>query len=156
MSIFMDDDEFQLFLDSTYDELESKQKYLKDEFGLGHFDRYDLEPENELIIFTSLDGNTVKANFVPIGTFCPANGTWMWGWNNSAFTEELRRKSENLKSLADITGFKLFTDQTIDEVDEDMAWEMAAMSVNNLKSQGVYRAPANNLWYFYALFNMGA
>jgi hypothetical protein len=80
----------------------------------------------------------------------------MWGWNNSAFTEELRRKSENLKSLADITGFKLFTDQTIDEVDEDMAWEMAAMSVNNLKSQGVYRAPANNLWYFYALFNMGA
>lgn len=155
MSISMDDDEFQAFLDSSYDDLEKKQSYLENEFGLGHFDRYDLEPENEQIIFSSSDGKRVQANFIPIGTFSPESGSWMWGWNNSAFTDSLRDKSKRLKVLAEITGFEMFLNPT-SEVDEDMAWEMVAMAVHTLKSEGVYRAPANNLMYFYALYNVGA
>lgn len=76
----MDDDEFQAFLDSSYDDLEKKQSYLENEFGLGHFDRYDLEPENEQIIFSSSDGKRVQANFIPIGTFSPESGSWMMRW----------------------------------------------------------------------------
>ncbi|MDC0601626.1 hypothetical protein OAP14_01220, partial [Aliiglaciecola sp.] len=143
MSISMDDEEFQSFIDSSYDDLEKKQSYLENQFGLGHFERYDLEPKNERIIFRSSDGKKVQANFIPIGTFSPGSGSWMWGWNNSAFTDSLRVKAESLKLLSEITGFEMFSNPT-SEVDEDMAWEMVAMAVHTLKSEGVYRAPANN------------
>jgi hypothetical protein len=155
MSISMDDDEFQSFLDSSFDDLEKKQSYLENEFGLGHFDRYDLEPENERIIFSSANGKKVQANFIPIGTFSPENSSWKWAWSNPAFSNSLRIKAEKLKLLSEITGFEMFSNPT-SEVDEDMAWEMVAMAVHALKSQGVYRAPANNLWYFYGLHNVGA
>jgi hypothetical protein len=150
----MEDDEFESFIETSFDNLEKKQNSLEEIFGLGHFDRYDLDVENEIITFSSSDDKSVKANFIPIGTFSPDKNSWMWAWNNQAFTDSLRAKSKKLQSLSDLTGFEMFTKPTA-EVDEDMAWEMVAMSVHVLKSQGVYRALANNLWYFYALDSVG-
>jgi len=150
----MEDDEFDSFIETSFDNLEAKQSSLEEKYGLGHFDRYDLDVENEIITFSSSNGKRLKANFIPIGTFSPDKSSWMWAWNNQAFTGSLRAKSEKLQSLAELTGFEMFTNPTA-EVDENMAWEMVAMSINVLESQGVYRAPANNLWYFYALDSIG-
>ncbi len=149
----MNDDEFQKFMDTTYDEMELKQHSLQKEFGLGNYERYDLYPENQEIIFSSNSEIVIKANFIPIGTFATSNNSWMWGWNNSAFSNTLREKSEKLKVLAEITGFEIFCNPEV-EIEEDMAWEMAAMSVHVLDAQGLYRAPANGLLYFYAIYNV--
>lgn len=150
----MEDDEFESFIDTSIDNLEAKQSNLKEKYGLGYFDRYDLDVENEVITFSSSSGKRLKATFIPIGTFSPDKSSWMWAWNNQAFTDSLRAKSEKLQSLSDLTGFEMFTNPTA-EVDENMAWEMVAMSIHILESQGVYRAPANDLCYFYALDSIG-
>lgn len=149
----MNDEAFQDFLDSTYDELESKQNRLEEEFGLGHFDRYDLDPEAELITFSAEGRDTVTARFVPIGTFVPSTGSWMWGWHNDAFSDSLREQAAKLLTLAEITDIAMFEEPT-SEVDEEMAWEMTAMSLHVLDGLGVYRVPADDLWYFYALFDL--
>lgn len=154
MSISMEDDEFESFIDTSIDNLEAKQSNLEEKYGLGYFDRYDLDVENEVITFSSSSGKRLKATFIPIGTFSPDKSSWMWAWNNQAFTDSLRAKSEKLQSLSDLTGFEMFTNPTA-EVDENMAWEMVAMSIHILESQGVYRAPANDLCYFYALDSIG-
>ena len=40
------------------------------------------------------------------------------------------------------------------EIDDDMTWEIAGMSLNLLKHEGVYRGPANNTEYYYAMENV--
>lgn len=150
----MNDDAFDQFVDDCYDELEVKQKHLESTFGLGHFDRYDLDPDNETIIFSSDDGNSVSANFVPVGTFATQTNSWMWAWHNSAFSQSSRDKALAIQELADTTGYEIFEKPTA-EVNEVMAWELSAMSLKMLNGQGVYAAPANDLVYFYALFNVG-
>jgi hypothetical protein len=38
--------------------------------------------------------------------------------------------------------------------DEEMAWELAAMSIAHLKSAGCYRAPTDHLSVFLAIVNV--
>ena len=149
----MTDEEFQNYLDSTFEEMEEKQNKLEQVFGLGHFDRYELDPDEETIFFSADGKNGVKAKFIPIGTYSLENESWMWGWHNSAFTDGLREKSGKLKALADITGIEMFENPTAG-ADEEMAWEMAAMSLHVLDADGLYRVPGNNLLYFYAIYDI--
>ena len=74
----------------------------------------------------------------------------MWGWANEAFPAPLRTKASKLKRLEALTGFEMFGNEMA-EIDPDMAWEIAAMALNLLGSEGVYRGPAGSTQYFYAL-----
>jgi len=56
----MEDDEFESFIEASVDNLEAKQNNLEEKYGLGHFDRYDLDVENEIITFSSSNGKGLK------------------------------------------------------------------------------------------------
>lgn len=146
----MNDEEFQQYIDSCFDELERKQQNLIDEFGFGSFDRFQHDFEKEEIYFLKNDEVKVKAKIVPIGSFNTKNCSWMWGWANEAFPAKLREKAAKLKELETLTGFEMFGNEMAD-IEPDMAWEIAGMSLNLLNFDGVYRGPANNTEYFYAL-----
>ncbi|MGF1739908.1 hypothetical protein L4C34_02280 [Vibrio profundum] len=146
----MNDEQFQSFIDICFDELEIKQQKLIDTFGFGSFDKYELDLDAEEIEFLQADKVCVRSTIVPIGSFNSLSKTWMWGWANKAYPESLRLKSAKLKELVKITGFDIFGNE-ITEIDEDMIWEIASMALNHLKLQGVYRSPASNTQYFYAI-----
>jgi hypothetical protein len=146
----MNDDEFQEYLDKCYDELEQKQNFLTETFGLGSFERYKYDFEKEEIYFTDNGITRVKAKIIPIGSFNTESKTWMWAWANEAFPEKLRVKSARLKELEDITGFEMFGKEMV-EIEEDMAWEITGMAIHLLNYTGAYRGPANNTLYFYAM-----
>lgn len=146
----MTDDEFQIYIDTCFDELERKQQYLIDNYDLGNFDRFEYDFEKEEIYFLNNGIIEVQANIIPIGSFNSDSKTWMWAWANEAFPEKLREKSANLKQLELITGFEIFGNEMAD-IDEDMTWEIAGMALNHLDFQGVYRGPANNTEYYYAM-----
>lgn len=149
----MTDEEFQIFLDNCFEELEEKQQELIDKFDLGSFQKFEFDFDKGEIYFLN-DGKTeVQANIIPIGSFNSESKTWMWAWANEGFPENLRTKSAQLKQLKEITGFDIFGNEMSD-IDEDMTWEIAGMSLNLLTSQGVYRGPVNNTQYFYALDNV--
>lgn len=146
----MNDEEFQSYIDSCYEELERKQQYLMDEFGFGSFDRFQHDFEKEEIYLLKDGEVRIKAKIIPIGSFNTQSSTWMWGWANEAFPDVLREKAAQLKKLEEVTGFEVFGNEMA-EIDEDMVWEIAGMSLNILGYDGVYRGPANSTHYFYAL-----
>lgn len=146
----MNDDQFQNYIDTCFEELEKKQQYLIDNFGFGSFDKYEHDFDKEELYFINGDKVVVVAKIVPIGSFNSDNNTWMWAWANEAFPENLQLKSAQLKQLEEITSFEMFGNEMA-EIDEDMTWEIAGMALNLLNFKGVYRGPANNTQYFYAM-----
>lgn len=146
----MNDEEFQEYIDTCFDELERKQQRLIDAFGFGAFDKFLHDFDKEELYFLKNDEVLVKAKIIPIGSFNIESGTWMWGWANEAFPKSLRGKSLRLKELEEITGFEIFGNNMA-EIDEDMAWEISGMSLSLLGYEGVYRGPANKTHYFYAM-----
>jgi hypothetical protein len=55
-----------------------------------------------------------------------------------------------LKALYEVTGIDVFRGETFNS-DEQMAWEVTAMSVHQLGAMGCYRAPAKHLQVFLAI-----
>jgi len=149
----MTDEEFQIFLDTCFEELEIKQQKLIEEFNIGSFQKFEFDFEKAEIYFLNEGLVEVQANIIPIGSFNSENNTWMWAWANEGFPEDLRAKSARLKQLEEKTGFEIFGTE-MPEIDEDMAWEMAGISLNMLNVQGVYRGPVNKTEYFYAIDNV--
>lgn len=150
----MNDQEFGSFVKATFTALETKQNALEEKFNIGSFKRYEVNVDKETITFSADDNKTLSAKYIPIATFSPEKNSWMWAWNNTAYSKASIKKAEKLKSLSELTGYEIFNTPAVG-IDENMAWEMVAMSVYMLEAQGVYRAPANNLWYFYALEDVG-
>lgn len=149
----MEDSEFQAFLDDCFSSLEVKQDDLIKIYGFSTFDKFEFDLEQEEIYFFRDGKIDVVANIIPIGSFNPQSGFWMWGWANEAFPETLRQKSNALKTLEQKTGFEMFGNEMC-EIDEDMAWEIAAMALDTLSQEGVYRGPSGNTQYFYSLSNV--
>ncbi len=146
----MNDEQFQRYIDTCFDELERKQQALIDQFGFGSFDKFKHDFEKEELYLLEGGEVQIKARIVPIGSFNTKSKTWMWAWANEAFSKQLRDKAAKLKELEAITGFEMFGNEMA-EIDDDMAWEIAGMSINLLNFEGVYRGPANNTHYFYGL-----
>jgi hypothetical protein len=149
----MTEDEFRNFVDESYDALEVKQQLLQGKFDLGSYQRFDFDFESEEIRFKDDDDTKIKADIIPIGSFCTRTSTWMWGWANPAFPNSLRENSEKIKELYDYTGYEIFKDE-ITEIEEDMVWEISGMAIRALGSEGVYRSPQNETLYFYAINNV--
>jgi hypothetical protein len=149
----MNDDQFQKYIDTCFEELEKKQQNLIDNFGFGSFDKYEHDFDKEELYFLNNGKVEVVAKIVPLGSFNSDSNTWMWAWANEAFPTELQLKSAQLKQLEEITGFEMFGNKMA-EIEEDMTWEIAGMALNLLKFEGVYRGPANNTQYFYAMENV--
>jgi hypothetical protein len=141
----MNDDEFQTFLDESMDALEEKQAKLKTEFGLSDFSRWHFDQRTErLQFFNAKDQLSLIADVVDIGSFASNSNTWKWAWANGSVLASLREKAETLKELGALTGLDIFTSESAVAVDdENMAWELTAMSVRHLSAIGAYRAPSS-------------
>ena len=146
----MNDEEFQGYLDNCYEALERKQQTLMDSYGFGLLDQFNHDFDKGEIYFLRDNTLEVRAKIIPIGCCDAEAETWVWAWADDAFPDALRAKSEKLKELEFMTGFEMFGSETI-EVDEDMVWEITAMALELLGSEGAYKAPINDVLYFYAL-----
>ena len=141
----MNDKEFQEFIDSAMAELKDKQQNLQSNFKLGDWSRWELDQDTEQISFYDDEGNiALTASFRFIGSYAPKSDSWKWGWSNQSITPSLREKSIPLKKLKEITGFDLFGFEGTFDVDEPMAWELAAMATQILGADGCYRAPSSD------------
>jgi hypothetical protein len=139
----MTDEEFERFVQSAMAELSRKQDRLTAEYGLGGFARWDLDEQTETLAFFDAGGRkAVRADVIQIGSYSSNSGTWKWAWSNERALPHVRKKAEPLKQLAALTGFHMFAEQAAMSLDENMAWELAAISARHLDALGVYRAPS--------------
>lgn len=150
----MDDHHFGAFLARAVQELADKQERLQTEYGLGSFARWWFDQQAATLQFLDENGRLgLEAEFVDIGSFSVRAGTWVWAWANSSVLPASRERSSQLKALGGLTGMDVFVEESAFAVSEEMAWELAAISVMHLEAVGCYRAPAStgNLSMFLAL-----
>jgi hypothetical protein len=138
----MEDADFDAFLASARDELSEKQDRLAADYGLGEHPQFTADLESGSLRFCDSQGHVhVEALVTPIGSFCPEDETWQWLWANKSLPTHVREKSERLKGLYDFTGLDMFRVGKF-QADQQMPWEIVAMSVKYLGLLGAYRAPS--------------
>jgi len=141
----MTEREFERFVQSAMSELSQKQDLLTAQYRLGHFARWHLDQETETLEFFEASGRkAVRAEVTHIGSYASNSGTWKWAWSNDGVLPHVRKKAEPLRQLAAVTGLHVFAEQATMSVDENMAWELAAISARHLDALGVYRAPSSS------------
>lgn len=151
----MTDDEFDTFVEQAVEQLQRKQDQLTESNRLGTYPDFWFQQETGTLQFKESDGTVaLEATIIPIGSFSTRSMTWQWSWANQSVIGPLREKAESLKGLFDLTGINIFQTPTF-EADEEMAWELAAMSVRYLESLGCYRMPMDHLMVFVAIETIG-
>lgn len=134
---------FETFVDTAVDELSRKQDALISEHGFGDFDRWHFDQAlQKLEMFDAADKKIMEADVICIGSYARNSNTWKWAWSNAFVLPALRDRSVVLKALERVTGRRLFVVPEAFKLDEEcMAWELAAVSVQQLGAMGVYRTP---------------
>jgi hypothetical protein len=133
----MTDEEMDGFVATCQERLKGKQEVLAKEFGLGTWAAWGYDQATNVLTFKD-EAGVVKVEAVTtfLGSFSPGGGSWMWGWANTALLPAVRERAEALKGLAEATGMEAFRTQGKLEADEEMAWELAAMGVEQLGARG--------------------
>ena len=153
----MDDSEFDAFVEHAVAELKVKQDAIRARYGMGEYARWWYDQEKETIQFIDhADRVGLEVEFIDIGSFSRTSRTWKWAWCNDYVLPKVRARAEPLKELSVITGMEIFAREEPVEIDEEMAWELAAISVQHLSAVGCYRAPTSDgeLYMFFALMKV--
>ncbi|QLY81812.1 hypothetical protein HZF06_09575 [Clostridium intestinale] len=149
----MTNEQFDDFVDKCYEEMEQKQEKLFNTYNIGTYDKYWFDQETKTLQFKNNDEVLLEFNIVCIGTWGHQKNTWMWGWANASFTNEIREDAILLKGLTEYTGYEVFKKIGF-ECDEVMAYESVAMAVNYLNALGMYKIPGEKSDLFVALMEI--
>lgn len=136
----MTDAEFNQYLDDARASLATRQERLEEEYGIGHHSRFVVEYPSGALTFFEGERPCVVASIVPIATHVPESHSLKWAWANAQFPPDIRAAASRTKQLAEVTGHRLFSEDTAN-VDEDTAWDIAALACTYLDALGVYRVP---------------
>jgi hypothetical protein len=146
----MTDEQFDEFVDKCYEELEEKQKKLFDTYNIGSYENYWFDQMTRILQFKNNDKVMLEFKTMCIGTWAHQKNTWMWGWANESFTDEIREDASVLKGLKELTGYDVFEKLGF-ECDESMAYETVAMALSYLDALGMYKIPGQKSHLFVAL-----
>ncbi len=127
------------------------QARLKSEFNIESYEYFDWnQPAGQIVFSDAKRRPKVVANFEFVGTLSKDPQTWRWAWANDSFLPAVK------KSVLEVKGFGEAHDlppllQEQWEADEADGWDMTALAVNLLQSEGAYRAPGDNGFSFLLL-----
>jgi hypothetical protein len=139
-------EEFQSLLDASRQELERKTE-ANQAWGLGTFDRWDIDQEVGVLVFSSADGTRVVAPAQVIGSFITDDNSWLWAWDNPSIVGGLKLNSLKLKEYGEQHGIEKLTTRKWTGTEAD-AWAMTALAVKLCGAQGAYRGPAGSTYVF--------
>ena len=138
----MTDAEFDAFVESSSAALQQKQEKLKRDYGIGAYTSWSYDGNDGRLCFSDDTGRlAVRAETVQIGSFAIQANTWKWAWSNASIPAAQREQSHALTGLFDRTGYEVFRNEAC-EVDEQMAWQIAAMAAEHLGGTRVLLRPS--------------
>lgn len=141
------EDEFQKLLATSLDELQQKSHAAHKAWGLGSFDRWNIDQQVGDLVFSQADGTTVTAKAQIIGSFSTKDNSWLWAWDNPSILDPLKRDALQVKAYGEKHRLeKLTTRKWIGT--EDDAWAMTALAVKLCGAHGAYRGPAGDAYVF--------
>lgn len=149
----MTEKEFEGFLTQCHKEVNDKQKQLIAECALNQYTSYTFDQKSKSITFKKEDGQTLTFDITCIGSWHQKEEGFVWAWANDSFSEEIRKESEVLKELAQVTGYDIFEKEGF-KCEEIVARDLAYMSIHQLKALGIYRIVVGESYVFLALKNI--
>ncbi len=136
----MTNEQFENYLDMCYDKLERKQQKFSSDYNIDTFDEYWYDQDQCILQFKNNDQVLLEFSVVFIGSWSGKSNSWMWSWANENVADYARSKSNCLKDLQKITGSEVFINSLF-ECDQEMAYELAAFSIEYLDAEGMYIVP---------------
>ena len=137
------DDAYNKLLNECVAEVDGKNQKLADEYGLGSFERWDIDQEIGELVFSDDRAPTLVCSVTMLGSFSDQSETWMWGWANPSLLEPLTRDTNVLREYGEKNGLE---DLTVEKTSatEGEAWALSALSCRILDGLGLYRGPTGN------------
>jgi len=136
----MTDEEFEIYLQSSLDEMAEKQSILDSEYGMGHHERFVVDYETGTLTFFEHEKPKSEASIIPVASHVPEKESLKWAWANENYPESIRDMASFVKKLYLLTGYEMFNIEAV-ECDESMAWEINALACKVINARGVYRVP---------------
>jgi hypothetical protein len=123
--------------DDATAKLDAKRRVLEERFGLARHERYEVDIEQEEIVFSTGGSARVRARATLIGTVSLATRTWAWGGYSKSVPERARRESAALAdSILERDMWEL--SMPAFAVDEPTAWAVAAIVCDRAGGEGVH------------------
>lgn len=138
--------EFHALLDASMEELRLKTEAHR-VWGLGTFDRWDIDQDVGDLVFSNADGTTAVAPAQIIGSFSTNDNIWLWAWDNPSIVDELKVHALRLKEYGETHGIEKLTMRSWTGTEDD-AWAMAALVTKLCDAQGAYRGPTDSAYVF--------
>lgn len=133
------DEQIDRYVEDSVQLLEEAQDRLQKDFGIGHYDRWDLDQETSALSFRDSNRPPLNCSVYALGTF--GGGVWKWAWSNSSMIDSFSNTSKKMRELAAKSGLDIFEMDAF-EADENMPWEICGMALTEIGGLGVYRCPA--------------
>ena len=92
------DNAYNKLLNNCVSEVEEKNQRLADEYGLGSFERWDIDQEIGELVFSDNGIPKLVCSVTLLGSFSNSSETWMWGWANPSLLKPLTRDTNLLKT----------------------------------------------------------
>lgn len=113
----------------------------QDIWGIGSSARWNVDQDTGLIWWILPDGKTASAPVQIIGTYNPADSSFMWGWDHPSVSPPLQEHAKLIKAFGEKHGIPKLTTRVI-KVTENEAWEFVAIANRLAEANGGYRADA--------------
>lgn len=133
------DEQIDRYVEDSFQFLEEAQDRLQKDFGIGQYNRWDLDQETSALSFSDLNRPTLHCSVYALGTF--GGGVWKWAWSNPSLIDSFSSTSRKMRELAAQSGLDIFEKDEF-EADENMPWEICGMALREIGGLGVYRCPA--------------
>ncbi len=137
------DDAYNKLLNDCVAEVEARNQKLSEEFGLGSFERWDIDQEVGGLVFSNGGVPRLICSVTILGSFSDLSETWMWGWANPSLLGPLTRDTNALREYGQQNGVEdLIVEKTPATAGE--AWALSALACRILEGLGLYRGPTGN------------
>ena len=127
-----------------------KQNDLEEVYGLGKFERYDLDSKNAKLVFKNQGIDCITASIQILGSLSTTDNTWLWAWENPSLPKHLTHQIHPLQEHFKEINFLPLAEDTLEDNDQRII-EVMAIATHILQSKGVYKHYSDTQVIFMAI-----
>lgn len=131
------------------DEQDARLAAARDDLGIGGAAQWAANLAEGTISFTS-PSRVLTGPVQFIGSLAPGSATWLWGWANTGMPDHVVTAVSAAAAYGEANGISALTTPKLEEVDEGLASELAAVAIHLAGSGTLYRAAAGENVVFLA------
>ncbi len=129
------------YIAACFEKLQEQTKIHSDSWGLGRCTRWDVDMSAGLITWSFEDDQCIEAEIQVIGTYNPADGTFLWAWAHPSVPKELQAHAELVKKFGEEFGIEELSTPKI-QCSVDDAWKYTAIAYEQAEADGAYSGDA--------------